>query len=384
MSTSNNASPLKPLIVGLLFGFVVGLILGLVWAWNVQPVTYAGGSHPNELSEQYQKTYVQSISEAYFTTRDLNTAAARLAPFAPPEKVKLLAKTSDAYRAVGRDTEADMTGDLTAALAQAEGWPTGDVSNWLADAGASEAFALKMGQVPQQTAADGSVVPATAVAPNAQKSAEGGTNWLKVLLITLAVIVAIIAILFLLTRIKPKHKLRQHASKAKMEQVVTADGEAMEPLRQWVGTYTAGQDNFDESFTIETDASDFLGECGMGILDGFAAGSPKKVMAFDVWLFDKTDIRTISIPVMSKFAFEDNVLRGKLPPDASPVLATDGGTFEIETSALLVKAKIEDVAYGDGPPEMSYFTTLKVSLSAYLKPGVDVSAPMGTPEGFED
>lgn len=382
MSTSNNASPLKPLIVGLLFGFVVGLILGLVWAWNVQPVTYAGGSHPNELSEQYQKTYVQSVSEAYFTTRDLNTAAARLAPFSPPEKVTLLAQTSDAYRAAGRDTEADMAGDLASSLAQAEGWSADEISAGLAAAGASEAFALKMGQVPE--ASDSSTVPATAVPSDAQATEGGKTNWLKILLITLAIIVAIIIILFLLTRIKPKQKSRQHASKAKMEQVVTQEGEAMEPLRQWVGAYTTGQDNFDESFTVETDAGDFLGECGMGILDGFAAGSPKKVMAFDVWLFDKTDIRTISIPVMSKFAFEDDVFRGKLPPDSNPVLATEGGTFEIETSALLVKAKIEELAYGDGPPEMSFFTTLKVSLSVYLKPGVDVSAPMGTPEGYDD
>ncbi len=380
MSTSNNASPLKPLIVGLLFGFVVGLVLGLVWAWNIQPVTYAGGSHPNELSEQYQKTYVQSVSEAYFTTRDLNTAAARLAPFSPQEKVALLAQTSDAYRAAGRDTEADMAGDLASALAQAEGWSADEVSTGLAAAEASEAFALKMGQVPEVS--DSSTVPATAVPSDAQATEGGKTNWLKILLITLAIIVAIIIILFLLARIKPKQKPRQHASKVQMEQVVTQDGEAMEPLRRWVGAYTTGQDNFDESFTVETDAGDFLGECGMGILDGFAAGSPKKVMAFDVWLFDKTDIRTISVPVMGKFAFEDDVLRGKLPPDSNPVLATEGGAFDIETSALLVKAKIEELAYGDGPPEMSFFTTFKVSLSVYLKPGVDVSAPMGTPEGY--
>ncbi len=153
MSTSNNASPLKPLIVGLLFGFVVGLVLGLVWAWMVQPVTYAGGSHPNELSEQYQQTYVQSVSEAYFTTRDLNTAAARLAPFSPQEKVALLAQTSDTYRAAGRDTEADMVGDLSSSLSQAEGWSADDVSAGLAAAGAAEAFALKMGRYPKRLTA---------------------------------------------------------------------------------------------------------------------------------------------------------------------------------------------------------------------------------------
>jgi len=380
MSASNNTSPVRPLIVGLLFGFFIGLILGLVWAWMVQPADYAGSAYPSELSEQYQKTYVQSVSEAYFATRDLDAAANRLATFSPQEKVELLAQTSDEYRAAGRDTEADMVGDLSASLAQGEQWPAEDISAGLTAADASEAFALKMGQVPQPDAAESQP---QAAAPEAAEDSSGGTNWGRILLIAVVVIAAIVLILFLLTRIKPKRKAIEHVSKAEMEQVVLDDGSAMEPLRQWVGTYTTGQDSYDESFTIETDASDFLGECGMGILDGFASGSPKKVLAFDVWLFDKTDIRTISVPVMSKFAFEDDVLRGKLPPDSNPALATEGGVFDIETTALLVKAKIEEVSYGDGPPEMSYFTTLKISLSAYLRPGVDTSAPMQTPEGYD-
>ncbi len=338
MSTSNNTSPVRPLIVGVLFGFVIGLILGLVWAWMIQPADYSGSAYPSELGEQHQKAYVQSVTEAYFTTRDLDATANRLATFTPQEKMKLLAQTSDEYRATGREAEADMTADLTTALAQGEQWAAEDISAGLTAANASKELALKMGQVPQDTGAE---AQPSAVAPEVAEDSDGGTNWGRTLLITLVVIVVIILILLLLTRIKPKRRVTEHASRTEMEQVVMDDGAAMEPLRQWIGTYTIGQDTYDESFTIESDASDFLGECGMGILDGFASGSPKKVLAFDVWLFDKTDIRTISMPVMSKFAFEDDVLRGKLLPDASPVLATEGGVFDIETTALLVKAKIE-------------------------------------------
>jgi hypothetical protein len=105
-------------------------------------------------------------------------------------------------------------------------------------------------------------------------------------------------------------------------------------------------------------------------------------LAFDVWLFDKTDIRTVSRPIMSEYAFNDPVFRNKLSPDADPVVAAPGTTFDIETTALIVKAKIESVKFGEGQPVNSYFEELKVSLTAYLKPDIDVSGTMPVPEGF--
>jgi hypothetical protein len=85
---------------------------------------------------------------------------------------------------------------------------------------------------------------------------------------------------------------------------------------------------------------------------------------------------------MSQYAFNDDVFRNKLSPDADPVIAEEGATFDIETTALIVKAKIEEVNYGEGQPANSYFEDLKVSLTAYLKPDVDVSGTMPIPEGF--
>ncbi len=157
----------------------------------------------------------------------------------------------------------------------------------------------------------------------------------------------------------------------------------MVKLRQWVDSYALGNDNYEASFSVENAEGKFIGECGMGILDGFASGSPKKVLAFDVWLFDKTDIRTISMPVMSDYAFGDDLLRSKLPAAATPILAEEGKSFDLETQSLLVRARILELNYGDGPPDNSYFASLKVGLTAYLKPDVDVDAEMPIPEGYE-
>lgn len=375
MDNSDNTKRVRLLATGGVLGFIVGLILGLLWAWYVDPAFYSGGAYPNEMSDLYQQTYAKSVSEAYLTTRDVGVAAERLNPFTPEQKVKLLANVAKEFNAKGQVTEANLVGDLAATLQKLESWSSEAVGSGLSAAGAEQGFSEKLGMVPQSPATPEQVTGQVAT-PEAKQSSGG---WGRTLLILLAVLLALALIAFLLTRIKPQRKPKVQSVPEEMR---VEAGSGLQPLRQWVGNYTFGQETYDESFTVETDKSDFLGECGMGILEGFASGSPKRVLAFDVWLFDKTDIRTLSVPVMSKYAFEDPVLRAKLQPDVTPVLAAEGTVFDIETTALIVKARIEEVGYGDGPPPMSYFTNLKISLSAYLKSDVDVSGTMPVPEGY--
>jgi hypothetical protein len=44
------------------------------------------------------------------------------------------------------------------------------------------------------------------------------------------------------------------------------------------------------------------GECGVGISETIGVGDPKKVTAFEVWLFDKNDIQTVTKVLMSAHA----------------------------------------------------------------------------------
>jgi hypothetical protein len=127
-------------------------------------------------------------------------------------------------------------------------------------------------------------------------------------------------------------------------------------------------DNFDESFAIETEEGEWLGECGLGISESLDGGAPRRVVAFEVWLFDKPNTRTVTKVLMSDFASSNEALRTKLSARGDPVLATPGGTFALETPALAVKAQVVEMEYGEGMPAFGYFKHLKVSLVAYRKP----------------
>jgi hypothetical protein len=145
-----------------------------------------------------------------------------------------------------------------------------------------------------------------------------------------------------------------------------------------------GQDNYDEFFTIETDSGDFLGESGMGILETVPGSSPKQVKAFDVGLFDKTDITTLSRVVMSEQAYNDSVLRAKIEanPQAEAILAEPGKQFTLETSAMRVVAKIEELEYGPGN---EFFNKLKMSLDVFVREGADLKiGTMDIPDQFKE
>jgi hypothetical protein len=137
------------------------------------------------------------------------------------------------------------------------------------------------------------------------------------------------------------------------------------PVGHFVTTYDLGHDTYDESFSIETPMGEFLGECGVGISETLGAGEPAKVTAFEVWLFDKSDIRTITKVLMSPHAYNDDTLRAKLAPKGDHVLAELGKDMSLETTSLRVDARIVDMEYDGGAvPPQSHFTKLTVELVA--------------------
>ncbi len=132
----------------------------------------------------------------------------------------------------------------------------------------------------------------------------------------------------------------------------------------FVATYNLGDVDFDMSFGIESGAGDFLGECGLGMAETVGGGDVQRVTAFEVWLFDKTDIRTVSVVLASAHAHADAALRTKLASRGEVVLAQPGATFSVKTSSLKLEGRVLDMAYGSGDvPAQSYFTTFSVELA---------------------
>lgn len=152
------------------------------------------------------------------------------------------------------------------------------------------------------------------------------------------------------------------------EQEVPADALG-EPLATFRTTYSIGDDLYDDSFSIENPSSgDFMGECGVGIGDIIGVGEPKKVSAFEVWLFDKNDIQTVTKVMLSRYAFKDEATRNRMAAKGDPTELESGGVVHLETASLRVEARVVDMNYGQGPlPPESYIDRLTVELKAWAK-----------------
>jgi len=139
-------------------------------------------------------------------------------------------------------------------------------------------------------------------------------------------------------------------------------------MAQFMTTYMLGDDLFDDSFSIDSPTGEFLGECGVGISESIGVGEPKKVTAFEVWLFDKNDIQTVTKVMMSQHAFSDDALRNRLAAKGDPFLVESGAETELETATLRLVGRVVDMAYGSGAtPTQSYFERVTLELAVWQK-----------------
>jgi hypothetical protein len=115
-----------------------------------------------------------------------------------------------------------------------------------------------------------------------------------------------------------------------------------------------------------------LGECGVGISEAIGVGDPKKVTAFEVWLFDKNDIRTVTKVLMSEHCFNDDELKAKLAPKGEAVLAEEGKLVNLATASLQVQAKVIELEYGEADlPPRSFISRLTIELAAWQPEGAE-------------
>jgi hypothetical protein len=134
--------------------------------------------------------------------------------------------------------------------------------------------------------------------------------------------------------------------------------------------YSYGQDDFDCSFSIESADGNFYGECGIGIAGVLSADGAQKVDAFELWLFDKGDIRTVAKILVSPYVEQDDALMASLSAKGELVPAQEGLVVELETLSLRVTATLAHCQFAEdaGRPE-AYFTALSVGLLVDLAEG---------------
>lgn len=226
----------------------------------------------------------------------------------------------------------------------------------------------------------------TSSAASAPTTATGGDQLMLILGILLVVVLAAAAGLIFYTRFLPRLRQPRAPSSATTATpsatpaaTTTESRFGVSPaptttpggLGRFVPTYNLGNDNYDTSYSLETAKGEFLGECGMGISETIGEGKPDKVTAFDLWLFDKADVRTVTQIVMSDFAFKDQTLRTKLATKGEAVLAEKGKTLRLDTQSLSIEAHIVEMVYASNPsfPPNSHFQKLVIEIVPLLKEG---------------
>jgi hypothetical protein len=319
---------------------VVGLVLGclfgwMVLGWTVFPVTWTNAD-PVDLRPAQKDVYVTLVADSYSVNQDANLARQRLAGFDKAELSDILARLIEENDKAGNAEEKGRLQNLATVMQVA---PAGGMPG------------------PQATPATGAARALSAVRSLLP---------LCGLAIVLLIIVAVISvIIFRLLQQRPPGRAVTEPG----EERPTPEVGREETLGRFTTTYNFGDDAYDTSFNIETHGPDaeFFGACGVGFSEVLGEGSPDKIAAFEVWIFDKTDmdnVQTVTKVLMSEFAYGSQVLRDKMRDRGEAVLAEKGKVINIEAVGLQLSAEVIDMQYGSDPslPPNSYFEKLTTRL----------------------
>jgi uncharacterized membrane-anchored protein YhcB (DUF1043 family) len=99
----------------LLTGLIVGVIIGLLYAWLINPIEYQD-IDPASLDSHSKDAYRITVAQAYALTGNLSHAKKRLALFDDENPVHTLAQQAQRELGVGNDEEARALALLASAL----------------------------------------------------------------------------------------------------------------------------------------------------------------------------------------------------------------------------------------------------------------------------
>ncbi len=312
--------------------FVVGLLVGLVWGYWIDPVDFVDAT-PSYLRADLQEDYLRMAIDSYRVNPDPNLAVERwksLGPGAQQAFSDIQADPQKSDPAVIQNY-----GQLITNVLSSEPQPADNGS------GSSLTSRLVLGFA----------------------------------LVALAVLGAVGFIYYRrlfgrrgsgeITPTMQAVEISRKAEKTDFEQLGLAP-----PITQTMTTYVLGDDLYDESFSIDTQAGEFMGEYGVGVSEAIGVGEPKKVTALEIWLFDKNDIKTATKVLMSAHAFNDPSIRARLEPKGELVVVEPQAQVLLETATLQLLATVVDLEYGRGAmPADSYFERITLELAIWPRQG---------------
>lgn len=372
----------NPLYAGLA-GFLAGIIVGLpILGWLIWPVQWTDAA-PQHLRSDLQVDYLRMMIDSFNRTEDEGMAIKRWQDLgsAGQSALKELAQNPGKTNPDEIEQMALLVQAPIPAIKQSDSAST--------PKGEPEAAAPDNAES-IDTESEGLVLPGETQAATKPVSSKMNLTLLLSVLCGLTLVVGLL-LAFLLLRRKNSTEVGEEAedefegySGDEMEDM--SQGEATgsistpaprqsndieePPVVQFMTTYMLGDDLYDDSFSIDAPTGEFLGECGVGISETIGVGDPKKVTAFEVWLFDKNDIQTVTKVLMSSHSFNDPNVRQRLLAKGEPQLVEPGKRILLETASLQMEARIVDASYGGGSmPTNSYFDRLTLELAVWPKNG---------------
>ncbi len=345
---------LGPLIIVVIL--VIGLGLGLVAGW----MTVSFKASPDD---------VAAAADSYALNTDLPLAKSRLSSLSKAEQQSIFQTLITRANASNRQIEGQRLSDLAKAMGITPGSATS----------ATPAPGITTSATP----APGATTSLSGTPTPAASSSGVGNLLIPIVLIFVVFVLVVAAGLIFFMRILPGMQSRRaprtatplagetETQWAERVSPTTAPTTTAGGLGHFVPQYTLGNDNYDTSYSLETPRGEFLGECGMGISETIGEGKPDKVTAFDLWLFDKADVRTVTQILMSDYAYNDETLRTKLASKGDAVLAQKGATVRLETQSLAITAQIVELVYATNAnhPPNSHFQKLIVEIIPTIKDG---------------
>ncbi len=313
--------------------FFIGLLLGLAWAYWIDPVDFVDAT-PSYLREDLRTDYMRMAIDSYRLNQSPDLAVQRwdaLGVYANP-----------AYTAVQNDPKS-------------------------ADPAVIRAYGELVTQIKQ--AGGGESAPTETGTPFSSPIIIGV---LGIVLLGVLGAGGFYAYRLLAKRSSGEVTAVMHASEISRntEKTNFEDLGLAPPITQTMTTYVLGDDLYDESFSIDTQAGEFMGEYGVGVSEAIGVGDPKKVTALEIWLFDKNDIKTATKVLMSQHAFNDPEIRARLERKGELVVVEPQAQVLLETATLQLLATVVDLEYGKGPmPAGSYFERITLELAIWPRQG---------------
>ena len=363
----------KP-IATLVIGFIVGVIIGLpVLGWGLFPVQWTNAA-PNDLRQDLKQDWLRMSIDSYMRNHDKDLAATRYQELGPDASNVLGSLASDP-KVNPQDLQKFSQVVVGTTVQNGTSQPQLTIQPGVTNTKQLTSTPVAKGTVIPTSIAifNTTTTPEASSTPAASKPAGINPIVLLVVFCVLALIIggALVYVLLLRKRVNKgaptpatqAQELNRNVPKTDF----SAEGQAP-PVAQFMTTYMQGDDLYDDSFSIDSPSGEFLGECGVGISDTVGVGDPKKVTAFEVWLFDKNDIQTVTKVLMSEHAFNDQNIRQRLASKGEPILIEPGKHILLETATLQLETRVVDMNYGQGAlPENSFFERLTLELAVWPK-----------------